>query len=209
MTGTRDGTPPRRRQERKSRDERRGEILRIAADMFAERGYHATGINDLIEAAGVGKSAFYHHVGSKEALLYDIAAEHVRGMVAFGEDILHGADLSPEEKFRAVSRRLMRTICENLPELTVFFHEISTLKRGERSRELIDLRDRFEAVWASIVDEGVSDGSFRRLDPISIKFLLGMHNYSYIWMKPGGRLTPEEMSDVVCEIILDGLRNPG
>jgi AcrR family transcriptional regulator len=207
MTETRDEAPRKKRQQRKSREQRRCEILRIAADMFAERGYHATGVNDLIDAAGVGKSAFYHHVGSKEALLYDIAAEHVRGMVAFGEEILEDEDLSSEEKFRAVSRRLMRTIAENLPELTVFFHEISTLKRGERARELIDLRDRFEAVWVKIVNEGVTDGTFKRVDPISIKFILGMHNYSYIWVNPKGRLTPEQMSDVICELILEGLRN--
>jgi TetR/AcrR family transcriptional regulator, cholesterol catabolism regulator len=97
----------------------------------------------------------------------------------------------------------MRTISENLPELTVFFHEVRTLT-GERAQRLTDLRDRFEDVWVRLIEEGVEAGSFRRLDPIAIKGVLGLHNYSYIWLVPDGRLSPDEISQIFCDLLLNG-----
>jgi AcrR family transcriptional regulator len=176
--------------------------------MFAERGYHATGISDLTEAVGLGKGAFYYHIGSKEELLHEIVARHVEQMVAKAEEIAARTDLSPPDKVRMLSRELMRTIAENLPELTVFFHEIPTLTSGTRGRELVKLRDRFEALWAQILQEGVDAKVFRKLDPIALKGLLGMHNYSYIWIRPQGRLSPEEVSDTFCDIVLAGMLLP-
>ncbi len=190
---------------RKSREQRRREISRVAARLFAEKGYDATGINELVEATGIGKGAFYYHIGSKEELLYEIAVEHVRTMTAFGQALVERTDLSAPEKFRELSRELMRTIVGNLPELTVFFREVGALTRGNRGDELMELRDQFERVWRRIVAEGVAEGVFKELDPVAIKCILGMHNYSYIWIRPRGRLSPEDLSDVICEVALKGL----
>jgi TetR/AcrR family transcriptional regulator, cholesterol catabolism regulator len=40
---------------------------------------------------------------------------------------------------------------------------------------------------------------------VLVKGLLGMHNYSYLWMREDGRLTPEEVADRFCDILLGGL----
>jgi TetR/AcrR family transcriptional regulator, cholesterol catabolism regulator len=193
---------------RKSSEVRRAEIARIAARLFASNGYHSTGMSELSEAVGLGKGALYYHIGSKEDLLYEISARHVRDMVAFGEALADRPDLSPPQKLHLLSRELMRTISENLPELTVFFHEVSTLT-GDRARKLIDLRDRCEQVWLRVVGQGVDAGVFRDLDSIAIKGVLGMHNYSYIWLAADGRLSPDDISDVFCDLVLNGyLRRP-
>src|SRR3989442_12542030 len=103
-----------------AKSSRREEILQIAARLFAENGYHGTGIAELGEAVGLGKGALYHHIGSKDDLLYEISSRHVIEMVAFGEQLL-ASDISPLEKFRRLTRRLMRTIADNLPQRTGFF----------------------------------------------------------------------------------------
>jgi AcrR family transcriptional regulator len=188
---------------RQSSEVRKAEIARIAAQLFASNGYHSTGMTELSEAVGLGRGALYYHIGSKEDLLYEISARHVREMVAFGEALADRQDLSPTQKLRQLSRELMRTISENLPELTVFFHEVRTLT-GDRARKLIDLRDRFEHVWLRVIRQGVEARVFRELDPIAIKGLLGLHNYSYIWLTADGRLSPDEISDVFCDLLLNG-----
>jgi AcrR family transcriptional regulator len=185
---------------------RREEILRVAAQLFARNGYHGTGIVELGEAVGLGKGALYHHIGSKEDLLYEISSRHVIDMVAFGEQLL-ASDITPLEKFRRLSRRLMRTIADNLPELTVFFREVGTLK-DERGDHLLALRSRFEEIWIEILEEGRAAGVFRTADPIIVKGLLGLHNYSYLWLRPDGRLTPEDISDSYCDLLLRGLLTP-
>src|ERR1700704_4622868 len=105
--------PPRRRQ---SSELRKQEIVRTAARLFAANGYHSTGMTELADAVGLGKGALYYHIGSQEGLLYEISALHVRDMVAFGERLVERQDLSAPEKVRSLSRMLIRTISENLPE---------------------------------------------------------------------------------------------
>ena len=186
---------------------RREEILRVAADLFARNGYHATSTAELGDAVGLGKGALYYHIGSKEDLLYEISARHVEEMVAFGTALLE-QDLEPVEKFRRLSRRLMRTISDNLPELTVFFSEVRSL-RGDRGRRLHDLRARFEAIWTAILEDGVARGVFTSADPVTVKGLLGLHNYSYLWLRAQGPLSPEAISDRFCELALRGLLTAG
>src|SRR6266567_8191966 len=70
--------------------DRRGELTRTAARLFAERGYHGTSLADLAEALGIQKASLYHHIASKEDLLWDVA----RG----GADAFHaGLDSIPED----------------------------------------------------------------------------------------------------------------
>jgi AcrR family transcriptional regulator len=188
------------------RSGRRAEILKTAARLFAANGYHATSMADLTEAAGVGKGALYHHIGSKEKLLYDISAEHVIEMVEYGTELLE-TDLSAVEKLRRLSRRLMRTIAENLPELTVFFSEHRALDE-QHDGELKRMRERFEEIWAQILAEGHEAGVFRTAEPLTVKAILGCHNYAYLWLNPEGPLTPEEISDMFCDLLLGGLLTP-
>jgi AcrR family transcriptional regulator len=198
---TRPATDPPRR--RVGRADRKAEIAHIAAELFARNGYHATGIAELGEAVGLGKGALYHHIGSKEELLFEISTRHVIDMVAYGEELL-GSDLPTLEKFRRLSHRLMRTIADNRPELTTFFAEYRALT-GERAKRMLELRRRFEAIWGEVLAEGVSTGVFERADPITVKGILGLHNYSYLWLDPKGRMTPEEVSDSFCALALRGL----
>ena len=55
--------------------DRRIELTRVAARLFAERGYQGTSLADLAEALGMQKPSLYHHIESKEDLLWDVACE--------------------------------------------------------------------------------------------------------------------------------------
>src|ERR1051325_1749247 len=59
---------------------RREEVTRTAARLFAERGYHGTSLADLAEALGIQKASLYHHIDTKEDLLWEVARA---GAVAF------------------------------------------------------------------------------------------------------------------------------
>lgn len=182
-------------------------ILRTAAVLFARNGYHATGLSKLGEAVGLGRGALYYHIGSKEQLLYEISIRHVEEMVAYGEQLM-GSRLGAEERFRRLSRKLMRVIADNLPELTVFFREVNSLS-GDRRDEMVKLRARFEGVWMQVISDGEAEGLFQHGDELTVKAVLGMHNYSYLWFDPTGSLTPEEIADRFCDILLHGLIKDG
>jgi AcrR family transcriptional regulator len=178
-------------------------ILHAAAELFAKNGYHATGLSELGDAVGLGRGALYYHIGSKENLLYELSVRHVEEMVAYGEMIL-GSPLGAEERFRRLSRKLMRVISDNLPELTVFFREINSFS-GERRDRIHELRERFEGVWLQVLSDGEGEGLFQHGDNLTVKAVLGMHNYSYLWIDPEGSLSPEEIADRFCDLLLHGL----
>ena len=189
--------------ERSGALDQRQRILEIAAQLFAKNGYHATGVAELGKAVSLGRGGLYYHIGSKEKLLEEISIRHVVEMVRTGEDVL-ASDASPPEKFRTLSRALMRTIAENLPEVTVFFREVNSLT-GESREHVMGLRARFEEIWVELLREGVEESVFRTADPLVAKALLGLHNYSYVWLDPNGRLDPEDIADIFCDLLLRGL----
>lgn len=63
-------------------------ILAVAAKLFAERGYHAIGMTELGDAVGMGRGALYHHIKSKEDVLYNITRQYISVLVEQGNKIV-------------------------------------------------------------------------------------------------------------------------
>jgi AcrR family transcriptional regulator len=181
-------------------------IRRKAARLFAQNGYDATGIQEISDAVGLGRGALYHHIGSKEQLLFDIITVSVIGVVEEAEALLQ-APIDSSEKVRRLSRMMTRPVADNQAEWTVFFREVAAL-RGPLRRTVLAWRERFEDVWTEVIRQGVASGEFRPVDPVVVKGILGMHNYAHVWLRPRGRLTPDEISASFCELLLAGLQQP-
>src|SRR3954452_14282810 len=101
--------------------ERRTELTRIAAQLFAEKGYHGTSIGDLAEAMGVQKASLYHHIESKADLLREVAGEGAQASHA-------GLAAPPErlpatEKIRLALRAPLAVVAGQLDVATVFVKE--------------------------------------------------------------------------------------
>ncbi|CAN5499255.1 TetR/AcrR family transcriptional regulator [soil metagenome] len=71
-----------RRGSRLPRDERRGQLLIAASEVFVDRGYHAAGMDEIAERAGVSKPVLYQHFSSKLELYLAVLAQHVDSMVS-------------------------------------------------------------------------------------------------------------------------------
>src|SRR3954467_11781600 len=70
---------------------RREELTRVAARLFAERGYQGTSLADLADELGVQKPSLYHHIDSKEDLLWEVAWEGARAFHAALDGVPAGA----------------------------------------------------------------------------------------------------------------------
>src|SRR2546430_17540684 len=81
---------------------RREELTRIAARLFAEKGYQGTSLADLAGALGVQKPSLYHHIASKEDLLWDVAFEGSGAFHAALDAVPDGAPAA--EKIRLALR---------------------------------------------------------------------------------------------------------
>jgi AcrR family transcriptional regulator len=71
-----------RRGNRLPRDERRGQLLIAASEIFVDRGYHAAGMDEIAERAGVSKPVLYQHFSSKLELYLAVLQRHVENLVS-------------------------------------------------------------------------------------------------------------------------------
>ncbi len=186
---------------------RREVIIDTSAPLFARRGYHATGITELCEANDLGKGALYHYIGSKEELL---AAIHDRVMdeVMAGADRVGKAGGSPSDQLAALGEELLDVIHRYPDHVWVFLHEFPALT-GERAQQFRERRGGYEQRVEAVLRAGVESGEFRGIDPwLTTRAWLGMHNYTYLWLKAGGRLSARDVAHPFAEIFMRGIEHP-
>src|SRR5579885_3581827 len=83
----------------------RERIIERAAELFAERGYSATSMNEVARACGVSKAALYHYVEDKYRLLVEIAEGHVERLRALAREAAAVED--PQARLHALIERFM------------------------------------------------------------------------------------------------------
>jgi AcrR family transcriptional regulator len=201
MPETGAGDEPRRSEKWKAR---RHTIVDTSATVFAQRGYHATGIVELCEVNGLGKGAFYHYIGSKEELL---AAIHDRVMdeVLLGAERVAHAGGTPSEQLTMLGDELLDVIYRYPDHVWVFLHEFPALTE-DRAEQFRVRRRQYERQIESVLQAGIEAGEFRDIDPrLTALAWLGMHNYTYLWLKADGRLTARDVAQPFADIFLRGI----
>jgi AcrR family transcriptional regulator len=186
-------------------------ILRTAVQLFTERGYDATSMEDLARALGIGKSAIYHHVSSKEELLRLATGRALDGLFAVAAAV--GA--SPG---RAIDRleRLVRGSVEVLAAELPFVTLLLRVHGNTRTeRDALARRREFDQFTASLVKQAVADGDLRPdMDPVvTARLLFGLVNSVSEWYRPvggpgraGSGIGDADLADAICKLAFDGLR---
>jgi len=182
----------------------RDQILRTAADLFRERGYRATTLDDIAARLGMSKASLYRHFRAKEEMLATISRETIEHF-ARGLGVVLASNLSPEDKLRNVVREHVRFVIANRSFLTVFFSEEANLP-PRQARAIAAQKDRYDKGVEAIVAAGVRQGVFRDVPPRLVVFgLLGMLNWLYKWYNPAGRWGAEDIATAFLSLVEDGL----
>jgi AcrR family transcriptional regulator len=186
---------------------RREAIVDTSAQVIARHGYHATGITELCAANGLGKGALYHYIGSKEELL---AAIHDRVMdeVMLGADRVAETGGSASAQLAMLGDELLDVIHRYPDHVWVFLHEFPALT-GERAEQFRGRRREYERRVEVVLRAGIDSGEFRDVDPrLTALAWLGMHNYTYLWLKTGGRLSARDVATSFGDIFTRGIADP-
>src|SRR3569623_3516184 len=126
---------------------RREAIVDTSARIFAQGGYHGTGIAELCEANDLGKGALYHYIGSKEELLVAIT-DLVMDQVLAGVDRVTASNLAPTARLRALGTEYLDILVRYPDHVWVLLHEFPALT-GERATEFHKRRHVFESAVAN------------------------------------------------------------
>jgi AcrR family transcriptional regulator len=179
-------------------------VLETSVAVFNERGFDGTSMEDLSQRLGVSKSAIYHHVESKDALLGLALDYALVGLEQAADDVrsLSGPAI---DRLEILLRRSVAVLVDRLPYVTLLLRV-----RGNSDVERLALarRRRIDRLVAELVKEAVGDGDLRPdVDSaVTARLLFGMVNSLTEWLKPGIKHGADELAAVVAAVAFDGLR---
>jgi AcrR family transcriptional regulator len=184
----------------------RQRILSAAVDLFADHGYDATSVSQVISRAGVAKGGFYHHFASKDDLLFAVYGDLITRQLD-GMNRILAERLSAAETLRALIVDLVETTAESAREALVFSRELSQLG-NRRIMQMRSQRRRYHNAVTRLVSEAQQRGEFRAVvSPEIVTFtIFGVINEMPRWYRPAGRLRPEQIATEVADLVLAGLR---
>lgn len=180
---------------------RRAQIAEAAMQLFDERGYHATGMEDIAAVVGMRASSLYNHYRSKQEVLADIAISSMEALLRF-----HATGYSPmktsAEKLFASMKYHTIFHAEQARRARIVNSEIRALEEPTRSI-VVQMRRDYVARWMAIVREGIESGVFVADDVKIVSWaLIDMGIGVSQWYADGGRLTSEELGDMYGRIAL-------
>jgi AcrR family transcriptional regulator len=182
-----------------------GRILEAAAGLFAEQGFDATSVQQIVERAAVTKGAMYHYFRSKDDLLYEIYHSLIQEQLAGLERILRQR-LPLPETLRDVIADLVVTTAAHLAEAAVFGREMHKLA-GARMAELRAARRRYHEAFRDLLTQGQRTGLFGAAASAETVTLMvfGIVNQLPHWYRPDGPTTPRQLADEIAAFVLTGL----
>jgi AcrR family transcriptional regulator len=183
-------------------ERRRAEVVDAAARLFAERGYRETSMSDLTEATGLAAGGLYHYIEGKEELLVSICDELLDPLLERAREIV--AEPAPAEaQLRSLLHAWLEHIAGHRAHMLVFAQERQAIEREPQWRRVRAQRKAFERLLDEVLARGEEDGTLRFSDRgFVLRALLGMVNYTPQWLRPHGRLSPAQIADGYCDLIL-------
>lgn len=189
---------------------RRDELLRIAAELFATKGFKNTTVRDIADAAGILSGSLYHHFDSKEAMVDELLDTFQQKLFAEYDEIL-ASDRTPRAKLDAVVRASFAAIDRHHSEVAIFQNDATFLVGFERFAYLTERNDRFHQLWTGLLREAVAAGELRAdLDvELVYRFLRDTVWVAVTWYRPGGALSADEVASQYLSILFEGIADHG
>jgi AcrR family transcriptional regulator len=185
----------------RKRQRRIREIMQTAARVVAERGYHATSLEDIAEEMDVAKATLYHYFSSKEELfracLENISAEVFARM----EAVAAQPGTATERLHRLVTEQVLILTHDYSAFAPLFLHPIqwpdgllTAVRRG---------REHNNELFVRVIKDGVAGGEFAVSDPMVARQLMhGALNHIPDWYRPRQRLQPQRLADFVADQVV-------
>ncbi len=191
--------------ERTAYDEKLESILRTAATIFAEKGYHQASIRDIARATRVSLSGLYYYFSGKEELLFLIQDHAFGTLLRRLERMLEGVE-DPHRKLRLLMENHLRFFVSNMAEMKVLSHEADSLT-GEFRARVNEKKRRLTEIAMQILSDlrPESDLDLR----VATFSLFGMMNWLYNWYRPDRDVPVERLAEDMSRLFLGGYLHDG
>lgn len=204
MTGSKKTKSKTSTYERKDREF----VLKKAATEFRKRGFDKTTVKQVAEACEMLPGSLHYRYQTKDALLLDLmhlAMEKVTDAV-LEAGLTHS---QPEKQIRACINAHLSVLLTDSDMVYVLLFEWRSLE-GDAAREMINLRDRYEKLWAAMLKLLAENNYIRKDIDLDLLRLIGLGaiNWVAVWYHPDGKYSAEDIGDFIWMLIMRGVINP-
>jgi AcrR family transcriptional regulator len=184
------------------RESRRAAVLAVARRIFSQKGYHATSIHDLIEAADIARGTFYLYFESKRAIFDELLDGLVTTLQAQVKRIEVGPDAPPPfDQMNATVDRVLKTLLDNREMARILLREAVGID-GDFDRKLFEFYGRIEAMLMGALNTGRQLGVVRPCDvKVVARCVLGSVKEVVQWAFVEQDPPPVEMTEMGREMI--------
>ncbi|WP_229052390.1 TetR/AcrR family transcriptional regulator [Aeromicrobium sp. Leaf350] len=183
--------------------DRRGELIAIASELFAERGFLATTIRDIADAAGIQSGSLYHHFTSKESMVEELLADYWTTLLQRYREVV---DSEPDatKATRGLVRASVLLLDECALALRVMLNDWTYL--SETFPFMEESLAECQAIWLDVIERGVAEGSLSSEVDATICYRTVMASVSGTarWFRPEGKVSVEALADDMANIFMSG-----
>jgi AcrR family transcriptional regulator len=155
-------------QKQQRSEETHARILEVASECFATRGYEATGVAEICEAAGISKGAFYHHFAAKHDVFLELMRRWLDTLDTLFEEMRSQTGSVPDAliSMAQVIRHLSQTDRKQLLIFLEFWNQAA--RDPQIAQAALAPMRRYQDYFAGMIDAGIAEGSFQPVDSRTI-----------------------------------------
>jgi TetR/AcrR family transcriptional regulator, cholesterol catabolism regulator len=191
-----------------TRSQRRDDVVRLAGELFAQKGFRATTVREIADAAGILSGSLYHHFDSKESIGDEILAGFLNDVLAAYRTAVEAAG-DPRDTIERIVRTSSHTLARHRAALTMLQNDWSYFSTQPRFAYLRkDLRE-IERIWITQLARGKEAGLFREDLNARVTYRLFR---DVLWLPiislQAGGFGTDDIVDSFLRLLFDGIMNP-
>ncbi|MFT0174805.1 TetR/AcrR family transcriptional regulator [Paraburkholderia mimosarum] len=186
----------------------RDQILELAATKFAQTSYPSTSMADLAAASGTSKARLYHYYESKEAILFDLLDRYTKRLmliIAEVEGASQRRGLDERESFAELIRAFLAEYETSHSRHVALLNDVKYLLDAQREIVLNRQRDVVAAFTRQLARAYPGRVTSENQTALTM-MVFGMINWTFTWLKPGGRMGYRDFAEQVIDVVDHGLK---
>jgi TetR/AcrR family transcriptional regulator, cholesterol catabolism regulator len=186
---------------------RKEKVIRVAAELFREKGYVASSMRDLAQKLGIEAASLYSHIKSKEEILHTLCFDMATEFVASLENVERQSHLLASEKLRKGIIGHVQVMARDLTASAVFMNEHRHLSQPSL-RNFLFLRINYINRFKKMIEEGIASGEFKTTidKKLAVMTLFSSLNWMPMWYDPDAAIEPVELGLQLADMLVNGLK---
>jgi len=184
-------------------------VLTSAARLFKIQGYERTTVKEIADACNMLPGSLHYRYKTKEAILIDLMR---LGLEQVSVELIKACvgESNPAEQLRKGINAHLKVLVTGSDMVYVLLFEWRALQ-GDARKEMIQLRDRYEALWAGLLKPLAQKGIIHKDVDLDLLRLIGLGALNWVatWFTEEGRYTLEDIGNFVWRIIKQAVVVPG